>query len=435
MRVLSEFLFPSLALFSALGLALPLVAQPSAVKDIVITEDNTVNSTNIASVDTVSTVGASSLQISITNNNAGSGALTAYVTGSDVSGSVVFLSPSGSWYYPDAAGSTTPIQVLDNVALELSGVGGTTTFTLPGYISAARIWVSEAPLEFFTVSSGGTTQLVEPSFANPADPSATINWGFVELTYNMDGIWANLSFVDFVGLVMGMSLTLGSGEVQTRKGLKSGAIAGICSDLAAQSAIDGQPWKDLCVTDEAGAPLRILAPNLYAGLNSGAFGNYFSDYIDQVWSQYTSQDLTIDSQSSPGLVGCTISGDNLFCANDNRNYGKPTTQDIFGCNSGPFAIIDGDNDVHKAVVPRLCAAFNRGTLFSDGGNIQPSLSSDFYYLSSPNNHYSRIVHSYESDGLGYAFSYDDVNPDGENQAGLVAGADPQLLHVVVGGIS
>jgi hypothetical protein len=136
------------------------------------------------------------------------------------------------------------------------------------------------------------------------------------------------------------------------------------------------------------------------------------------------------------LVGCNVQGgSNLFCAGDNRSYSKPSAQDIFGCNSGPFAIIDGDNAIHQAVVPRLCAAFNRGTLLETGGNVQPSLSSDFYYLTSPNNHYSRIVHQHEADGLGYAFAYDDVNPDGENQAGLVAGPDPQLLHIVVGGFS
>jgi hypothetical protein len=86
-------------------------------------------------------------------------------------------------------------------------------------------------------------------------------------------------------------------------------------------------------------------------------------------------------------------------------------------------------------VPRLCAAFNRGTFLTDGGNVQPSLSSDYYYLSSPSNHYSRIIHEYETDGLGYAFAYDDVNSNGENEAGLVAGSDPQLLQIVVGGFS
>lgn len=67
--------------------------------------------------------------------------------------------------------------------------------------------------------------------------------------------------------------------------------------------------------------------------------------------------------------------------------------------------------------------------------MQPSVSGDEYYKSSPCNHYARIVHQYEADGLGYAFSYDDVNPSGENEAGLVSGPDPQLLEIVIGGFS
>lgn len=133
---------------------------------------------------------------------------------------------------------------------------------------------------------------------------------------------------------------------------------------------------------------------------------------------------------------CRVSAsDSLACdGGDNRGYTRPTSADIYGCNSGPFAIdYTVDNDIHKAVVARLCAAFNRGTLLLDGGNYQPSLGSDSYYTTSPNNHYSRIVHEHEDGGLGYAFSYDDVNPAGENAAGTVSGADPTLMRITVGG--
>lgn len=90
-----------------------------------------------------------------------------------------------------------------------------------------------------------------------------------------------------------------------------------------------------------------------------------------------------------------------------------------------------DNAIHGAVVPRLCAAFERGTLLLPGGNVQPSLGNSSYYQESPCNHYSRLVHKYENDGLGYAFSYDDVNPTGENEAGVVAGLDPQVCAISI----
>lgn len=133
------------------------------------------------------------------------------------------------------------------------------------------------------------------------------------------------------------------------------------------------------------------------------------------------------------MVKCRVSEGSLRCEGDNREYAQPTSQDIFGCNAGTFSVYPGDNDVHHAVVPRLCAAFNRATLLMDGGDVQPALGSDSYYQNSPSNHYSRIVHHWETDGLGYAFSYDDVNPAGQNEAGAVWGENPQLLEIAIGG--
>ncbi|RWA06910.1 hypothetical protein EKO27_g8203 [Xylaria grammica] len=76
-----------------------------------------------------------------------------------------------------------------------------------------------------------------------------------------------------------------------------------------------------------------------------------------------------------------------------------------------------------------------GPLLLPGGNVQPSLGAASYYTVSPTSHYSRVVHQYEVNGIGYAFSYDDVNPDGENASGTVAGDNPTLLKVTVGGWS
>jgi hypothetical protein len=45
------------------------------------------------------------------------------------------------------------------------------------------------------------------------------------------------------------------------------------------------------------------------------------------------------------------------------------------------------------------------------------------------------VHATEADGLGYAFPYDDVTPNGGvNQAGPVSSGSPALLSVTVGAV-
>lgn len=352
------------------------------------------------------------------------------MVGKDINDRVIILQPDGTFYQPDAEGATAPVKVIQDVKLPLGALGSTFSINLPAYISSARIYVAVGELQFHI---NGDNSLIEPSPFNPTDPSAMVSWGFVELTHGTSGVWANISCVDFVGLPLGISLTSRTGTVQSTAGLTTNAVANICNELYAQAKKDGQPWNKLCQMSTTGTALRALAPIKYIDTNPNAFDTYWTEYINQVWKTYTSVPLTIDTQMSTGKVQCQVSGDVLQCAGDNRSYAKPTAFDIFGCNTGPFEIRAVDNDIHKAVVPRLCAAFNRSTLLINGGQVQPGLSSSSYYGISPTNHFSRIVHKYESDGKGYAFSYDDVNPFGEDHSGTVSTRDPLVLAIRVGG--
>ena len=430
-------------LASAVGttLAIPVIrVQPGDKDDLIITKENTINATTPAPLDNSTSsdriASTARLPLSLVNNFGG-GTINAYVTGLDASNRLVMLQPNGRYYYPSARpGDVIPQIVNANVAIPLGGKGSETKIILPGYISSARIWFAEGELKFYTVysSASGGPSLVEPSAVSPSDPSANVNWGFVELT-NIEngGLYANISYVDFVGLVLGMSLKSADNSLQVAQGLRPNAVSQLCSKLKAQGAKDRQPWGDLCMVGSSGAPLRVLAPNNYVASNPAGFGNYWTKYIDDVWTAYTSKDLTVNTQAAAGHVNCRVKNGRLVCNGDNRGYNKPTAGDIFGCNSGPFAIQAGDNDVHRAIVPRLCAAFTRTTLLVEGGHMQPGLGSKHYYTADPTNWYSKFIHELEVDGKGYAFSYDDVNPDGENQSGVVAHPNPQLLTIVVGG--
>ncbi|MCJ1474774.1 hypothetical protein MMC13_003434 [Lambiella insularis] len=390
-------------------------------------------------VATDTSVASGQLSLSLINNypGAAAGTVQAYVTGLDRNNALVLLQPSGTWFHPSVATSSTPQEVTTNVAISLGPYGSTTSVTLPDYISAGRIWfAANGQLQFFTIAVNNAASLVEPSAVNPKDPSAAVDWGFVELTNTAaGGLYADISYVDFVGLPLGMKLTEADGNIQSAVGLPTNAVASICADLQAQSAVDGMPWGDLCQRDASGRALRVSAPSDYLASNPTAFANYYTNYIDQVWQQYTSTPLNIITQAAAGTVACQVQTDGLLhCAGDNRAYQKPTEADIFGCNSGPFAIMLGDNLTHLAVVPRLCAAFHRATLLLDGGNAQPALGSSAYYSTTPTNWFSKTVHKYELDGKGYAFAYDDVTPaDSVNQSGVVASSDPQLLTITVGG--
>ncbi|KAI1813947.1 glycoside hydrolase family 64 protein [Poronia punctata] len=412
----------------------PTVATPGGPRDIILTKDNTVNQTEPLKDFKIDAAQDGSFVISVVNNfDAG---MNMYLSGHDASGAPVFLGPNG-YVYPQAGEfGSAPIEINNgDIAFGMGNQGDTIQVTLAQPLISARIWFSHGELKFFAVRDGnGVSAIAEPAAENPSDPSSDVLWGFVEFNFDGTTIYANISFVDFVGLPLGMGLTLGTGEVQEVPGLMPGAVNNVCNDVIQQGQNDGQGWEKLCITSN-GEPRRVLSPNKYSAANAGAFDNYWTDYVNQVWDKYANQDLIVNTQGGAGEVACRVNGDQLQCANDNRAYPKPSAIDIWGCNSGPFGIIDGDNDVHKAIVPRLCAAFTRSTLLLDGGDKQPSLPSSSYYTTDPTSHYCRVVHNYEVNGLGYAFPYDDVNPEGGNAAGVVAGANPTNLKVTVGGWS
>ncbi|KAK4545662.1 hypothetical protein LTR36_002615 [Oleoguttula mirabilis] len=426
-------------------MAAPIVmVHPGGVDDIVITNQDTLNATRTAPanatsgstniVEDVASTASSKLPLAFVNNFAGS--INAYVTGLDPEGQLVFLQADGTWFYPTADTSqSAPVEISANLAIALGGQGSTTSISLPDYISSGRIYFANGDLHFYTVWSTATNGpgLVQPSSTNPEDPNAGTNWGFVELTNSASELYADLSYLDFVGLPLGLSLTVGDGSTQTAEGVSPAAVSSICSALVAQTAVDGQPWGDLC-QEYDGEIIRVIGPQDYISLNPDAFGDYFTDYVNQVWTYYETNTLTIDTQASAGSVACTVQNGLLQCDGDNRGYAQPVANDIFGCNSGPFAIESGDNNIHVAVVPRLCAAFDRSTLLLTGGDVQPSLDASNFYTTAPTNYFSKLVHEQEMDGKGYAFAYDDVVPDsGADQSGKVVDADPQLLSVIVGG--
>ncbi|CAJ2508656.1 Uu.00g136820.m01.CDS01 [Anthostomella pinea] len=67
------------------------------------------------------------------------------------------------------------------------------------------------------------------------------------------------------------------------------------------------------------------------------------------------------------MVVCRVTDNILYCDGDNRGYARPTEADNWGCNTGPFAILEEDNAVH-----------------------QPSANRRLYYTENPTNHYSRM---------------------------------------------
>jgi hypothetical protein len=373
---------------------------------------------------------ASTLAVGLVNNT-GSDTVYAYVTGQaiDNGNALMLLEADGQTpYYPSSPSSTNqPVPV--NCAIPLNASGGAAKqITIP-HLAGARIWFSIGSPLTFQLNPGPA--LVEPSVTNPSDPNIGQLWDFAELTYNSSQLFANISMVDFVCIPIGLSLTDSSGGQQSAAGLPNGGLDTVCSGLSAQAGADGQGWDQLIVTSN-GQNLRALSPTNGIVMNSGLFSGYYDGYVGQVWQQYESATLSVDTQASYGTVTGQVSGGALTFSGVG-SFSQPSAADIFGCNSGPFSPA-GLSAEMLAILPRLAAAFNRSTLLTDSSQPDGENPAD-YYANATTNHYARIVHATSQDHRGYAFPYDDVAPTGgTDQSGAVSSGSPSLLTVTLGSV-
>jgi hypothetical protein len=363
-------------------------------------------------------------------NQTTSSTVYAYVTGQAINNNnaLVLLESDGqTLYYPANPGSTgTPLAA--NCAIALGAPGSTRTVTIP-QIAGGRIWFSiGAPLTFLLNPGANGPGLVEPSVTNPSDPNINNMWDFCEFTYNSSQLFANISYVDFVSIPIALTLNDSSGNVQHVSGMPTGGLNTVCSGLTAQNNADGAGWNKLIVTS-GGQNLRALSPNNGIVTNSSLFSGYFQPYVNQVWSKYSGQSLTVDTQASWGSVSGQVSGSTLTFSGVG-SFAQPSAADIFSCSTGPFANAAGEMG---ALIARISAAFNRTTLLIDTDQPDGENPAN-YYQNSVTNHYARIVHAANLDGRGYAFPYDDVAPTGgADQSGAVSSGSPTLWTVTVGG--
>ncbi|KAK5166955.1 uncharacterized protein LTR77_007684 [Saxophila tyrrhenica] len=363
------------------------------------------------------------------HNNTNSSTVYASITGQAIDrNNALFLlsSDAETPYYPSSP-SATGTKLAQDISIQLGRPGNTVYATIPR-LAGGRIWFSiDRPLVFALNPGPG---LVEPSIFNNADPNHSTNFGFAEFTFNSFQIFANISYVDFVGLPVALSLEDTNGSTQHVSGIGANGLETIAQGLRAQTAKDGRRWSSLIVPRNNGQTLRVLSPNSAILLNPSFFQTYWTDYVNAVYDRYASQRLTIDTQASYGRVsGQVVNGNLNFGAGG--TFPRPTAADIFSCSSGPFAT--GSNAEANAIIPRLAAAFNRSTLLVS--SEQPDgVGPKRYYREATTNHYARIVHAANLDGHGYAFPYDDVTPTGGvPQEGAVFSYSPALMTVSVGG--
>ncbi|KAK4696834.1 hypothetical protein P7C71_g1145, partial [Lecanoromycetidae sp. Uapishka_2] len=362
-------------------------------------------------------------------NQTTSSTVYAYITGQalDNNNAVFLLQADGQTPYYPTSPSSTQSPLAEDCAIPLGAPGNTVTVTVP-HLAGSRIWFSVDGTLTFLLNPGPA--LVEPSVTNPTDPNINLSWDFCEFTYNSAQLFVNISYVDFVCLPVSLSLTNTSGATKYVAGMGPDGLNQVCSGLQAQDASDHAGWSSLIVPNSTGGNLRALSANNGITLNSSLFSGYYQSYVDQVWSNYTNQTLSVDTQAQWGTVTGQVNSNNVLDFGAGGTFAQPSAADIFSCSTGPF--VNTSNIETGALTARIAAAFDRSTLLID--SVEPSGGPTNYYQNPITNHYARIVHAANLDGLGYAFPYDDVTPTGgADQSGAVNDSSPQLLTVAVGG--
>lgn len=382
----------------------------------------------------------STMQIALQNNTT-SATLYAYVTGLDLNNNnaVWLLQSDGvTGYYPaNPSANQSPLSA--NVSIVVGGPGSVRTVTIP-QLAGARIWYcQDAELTFLLNIGSGGPGLVEPSVTNTSDPNYKLRWDFSEFTFNSTQLFANITYVDFVSIPVALQLTTTDGTAaQTVEGMPSNGLDTVCEALQAQQKVDCAGWDQLVVqisSSSAGTSnLRALSPNNGLIMNNTLFPNYFDAYVDQVWSQYATTSVSVDTQAQWGTVTGQVDSSGGLTFSGVGTFPKPSTADIFSCSTGAFAAYATNTDEMGNLTARLSAALNRTTLLAYASQPDGVTSASAYYQTAVTNHYARIVHAANLDGRGYAFPYDDVAPDnGADQSGAVSSGAPSVLTVYIGG--
>jgi hypothetical protein len=242
-----------------------LIVTPGPVEDMIVSEETTQNGTYqgeqlVTASDDIGL--AATIPLRFTNNFGAP--LSAYITGLHPNGAACFVNANGGVVFPSSGGSGAPIAINQNDIRITVPAGGSLDVTLPVAIRSGRIYFGSGDIWFGVVGTPAGEGIVHPAGQNPSDPSARVSWGFMEFTYESSGfIFANISYVDFAGLPVGLALAVNGGATQTAYGIHRGAVNDICTGLSQQQSRDGRPWASMCMAGNNG-PVRAIAPLKYS---------------------------------------------------------------------------------------------------------------------------------------------------------------------------
>ncbi|RZU18845.1 beta-1,3-glucanase [Kribbella rubisoli] len=350
------------------------------------------------------------IPLTITNNSGRGDAVYLYNLGTNLAtGQQGWADASGTFHAWPAGGN--PPTPAPDASIAGPGNGQSVTIQMPKF--SGRVYFSYGQKLVFKLTTGG---LVQPAVQNPSDPNRNILFSWSEYTLNDGGLWINSTQVDMFSAPYAVSV-----NGNTTGHLKAGGYN------AVYNALDASGWGGLIQKAPDGSVLRALSP-LY-GVETGALpASAMDDYINRVWSKYSSETLTVapfGDQPNTKYFG-RVSGNVMNFTNSSgavvTSFQKPDSASVFGC----FNLLDAPNDQVRGPISRtLCAGYNRSTLLTNPN--QPDPSDANFYRDAVTNQYSKNIHAQMADGRAYGFAFDDVG----NHEALVHDGNPQQADLIL----
>ncbi len=371
----------------------------------------------IASVDRPAAAVPATIALKITNNSGRADPVYIYNLGTNLATGQQGWADAAGNFHAWPAGGNPPTPAPD-ASIAGPANGQSLTIRMPKF--SGRVYFSYGQKLVFKLTTGG---LVQPAVQNPSDPNRNILFNWSEYTLNDSGLWINSTQVDMFSAPYAVGVQLADGTSKSTGHLKPGGYNGF------YNALRGQPggWANLIQTAPDGSVLRALAP-LY-GVETGALpANAMDDYVNRVWSKYSSQTLAVTpfaDQPNTKYYG-RVAGNVMTFTNSSgaivTSFQKPDSASIFGC----FKLLDAPNDQVRGPISRtLCAGYNRSTLLVNPNQPDPNAAN--FYLDGATNHYARKIHAQMADGKAYAFAFDDVG----NHESLVHDGNPQQAYLTL----
>ncbi|GAB3948612.1 glycoside hydrolase family 64 protein [Kribbella albertanoniae] len=337
------------------------------------------------------------IPLKISNNSGRGDALYIYNLGTNLATGQQGWADSAGNFHAWPAGGNPPTPAPD-ASIPGPANGQSITIRMPKF--SGRVYFSYGQKLVFKLTTGG---LVQPAVQNPSDPNRNILFSWSEYTLNDSGLWINSTQVDMFSVPYAVGVQPTGGTTKTTGHLKPGGYNAFFNSLRSQPG-----WGGLIQTAPNGSTLRALSP-LYGVETGGLPANAMDDYVNRVWSKYSSQTLTVTpfaNQPNTKYFG-RVSGNTMNFTNSSgqtvTSFQKPDSASIFGC----FKLLDAPNDLVRGPISRtLCAGYNRSTLLVNPN--QPDANNANFYQDSVTNQYSKKVHQQMVDGKAYGFAFDDV---------------------------